>query len=91
MKVMTIVGIRPDFIRMSLIIKMLNEADVDHILVHTGQHYTHSVDKIFFEQLDIREPDMNLKIGSGSYAEQTAKLLVETERAVTKIGSVSAY
>lgn len=63
--VVTISGIRPDFIRMSEIFKKLDEAEwCKHILIHTGQHYDKSLSDIFFEDLQIRKPDYNLQIGS---------------------------
>jgi UDP-N-acetylglucosamine 2-epimerase (non-hydrolysing) len=84
MKIMTIIGIRPDFIRMSEIIKNLDRlGDIEHVLVHTGQHYSATMDKVFFDELGIRQPDINLAVGSGSHAEQTGRLLVAAERAIT--------
>jgi len=72
---MTIVGIRPDFIRMSEIIKELDRTpDCKHILVHTGQHYSKQANDVFFDELGIREPDINLNIGSGTHAVQAAKV-----------------
>lgn len=59
---MTITGIRPDFIRMSEIFKKLDQ-NFNHILVHSGQHYNKLLSDVFFEELDIREPDYNLNIG----------------------------
>jgi UDP-N-acetylglucosamine 2-epimerase (non-hydrolysing) len=62
--IMTITGIRPDFIRMSEIFKKLDSQDwCNHILVHTGQHYDSLLSDIFFTDLEIRKPDYNLKIG----------------------------
>lgn len=85
MKIVTIVGIRPDFIRMSQIIKKLDESRADQILVHAGQHYSFNMDKIFFDEMSIRAPDHNLEVGSGSHAEQAAKLFVETEKLLFKV------
>jgi UDP-N-acetylglucosamine 2-epimerase len=62
MKILTITGIRPDFIRMSKIFKKFDE-NFDHILVHTGQHYDKMLSDVFFEELNIRKPDYNLEIG----------------------------
>ena len=84
MKIVSVAGIRPDFIRMCEIIKGLDEK-FEHTLIHTGQHYSHKVNDIFFEELNIRKPDINLGIKSGTYAEQTAKLLVALEKELTKI------
>ncbi len=62
--VITVTGIRPDFIRMSQVIKKLDsEPWCNHILIHTGQHYDNLLSGIFFEDLSIRPPDYNLCIG----------------------------
>ena len=62
--VVTVTGIRPDFIRMSKIFKRLDESDwCKHILIHTGQHYNKLLSDVFFKELDIRSPDYNLQIG----------------------------
>jgi len=64
-KIVTITGIRPDFIRMSALFKKLDDADwCDHILVHTGQHYNKLLSDVFFDELGIRKPDYNLGVGS---------------------------
>ncbi len=62
MKVMTVTGIRPDFIRMCEVFKKFDE-NFEHILVHTGQHYDKMLSGIFFEELNIRKPDYNLQVG----------------------------
>ena len=86
MKVMTILGIRPDFIRMREAIKGLDDArNLEHILVHTGQHYSHNMDGIFFEELHLRAPDYNLGIGSGTHAEQVGRGLIETEKLIMAV------
>jgi len=75
--VVTVTGIRPDFIRMSEIFKKLDSADwCRHILIHTGQHYDKLLSGVFFEDLEIRKPDYNLSIGSPGkkHYEQQASL-----------------
>lgn len=62
MRILTITGIRPDFIRMSKIFKKFDE-NFEHTLVHTGQHYDKMLSDVFFTELDIRKPDYNLEIG----------------------------
>lgn len=62
MRVLTITGIRPDFIRMSKIFKKFDD-NFEHILIHTGQHYDKMLSDVFFEELQIRKPDYNLEIG----------------------------
>ena len=60
--VMTVSGIRPDFIRMSSIFKELDK-EFNHILVHTGQHYDKLLSDVFFDELEIRKPDFTLETG----------------------------
>ena len=61
--IITVTGIRPDFIRMSEIFKIFDKK-FNHTLVHTGQHFDKLLSGIFFKDLNIRKPDYNLKIGS---------------------------
>jgi len=77
--VVSIVGIRPDFIRMSSIFKKLDQ-NFHHVLVHTGQHYDRFLSDIFFEEFGIRKPDFNLEIGGKGYEHyhQLATLSVES-------------
>ena len=85
MKIMSILGIRPDFIRMSEMIKGLDASPlVEHVLVHTGQHYSYAMDEVFFEEMGLRKPDYNCGVGSGTHGEQTGKLLIETEKLIFK-------
>lgn len=65
MQIVTITGIRPDFIRMSKVFEKLDQ-NFDHIMVHTGQHYDDSLSKIFFSELQIRKPDYTLETGKNS-------------------------
>ena len=84
-RVMSLLGIRPDLIRMSKLIKMLdNSNSIDHIFVHTGQHYSENLDKIFYEQLNLRNPDMNLGVGKPgqSLGSQLASLMIKVEEAL---------
>ena len=61
LKVMTVVGTRPEIIRLSSVIKKLEESEaIEHILVHTGQNYDYTLNQIFFEDLGLREPDYYL-------------------------------
>jgi UDP-N-acetylglucosamine 2-epimerase len=75
--IVTVTGIRPDFIRMSEIFKKL-DTNFNHSLIHTGQHYDEMMSDVFFRDLDIREPDMNLHIGGPNkpHYQQTADLSV---------------
>ena len=74
MKIMTILGTRPEIIRLSLIIKKL-DAVSDHILVHTGQNYSKTLKNVFFNELNIRQPDYYLGAESSSIGTQVAKII----------------
>jgi UDP-N-acetylglucosamine 2-epimerase (non-hydrolysing) len=84
MKVFSILGIRPDIIRLSIILDKLDKSGLEHKIVHTGQHYSYNLDKIFFEELGVRLPDFNLKVGSGTHAEQTGMVMNSIEKLLMK-------
>ena len=69
LKLMTIVGTRPEIIRLSAVLKCADKY-FNHILVHTGQNYDYTLNKIFFEDLSLREPDHYLEIGRASCRER---------------------
>jgi UDP-N-acetylglucosamine 2-epimerase (non-hydrolysing) len=80
MKLMMIAGARPNFMKIAPITRELaNHPDVDALLVHTGQHYDEKMSDLFFRQLGLPEPDINLDVGSGSHATQTAALMTRFE------------
>ena len=83
LKVMTILGTRPEIIKLSPIIPLL-EQNFTHVLVHTGQHYDYEMDKVFFEELKLKEPDYKLNIGSHSPGKQTGLMLQKIEDALLK-------
>jgi len=76
-----IVGARPNFIKAAPVIAALRRAGVEQRIIHTGQHYDRSMSDVFFEELELPEPDINLGVGSGSHGTQTAALLVALEEA----------
>lgn len=84
MKAVSIVGARPQFIKAKSLIDELRRKKIEHILVHTGQHYDYEMSKIFFDELDIPEPDYNLKVGSYTQGKQTALMLERIENVLLK-------
>ena len=85
MKITLIAGARPNFMKIAPILRALDFSiqkgnTLSYRLVHTGQHYDDALSKIFFDQLGIPSPDINLGAGQGSQAEQTAKIMIEFEK-----------
>jgi UDP-N-acetylglucosamine 2-epimerase (non-hydrolysing) len=79
-KIVAVVGARPNFVKIASLVRALDaEPSIHCVLVHTGQHYDPSLSDVFFEQLGIRAPDVNLEIGSGSHARQTAAVMTAFE------------
>jgi len=83
MKITMIVGARPQFVKASVLYKAMREK-YDITLVHTGQHYDDNMSKIFFEELNLPAPDINLNIGSGGHGEQTGAMLTGIEKILLK-------
>jgi UDP-N-acetylglucosamine 2-epimerase (non-hydrolysing) len=81
-KIINVVGARPNFMKMAPIIEAINRhpGRLTHLLVHTGQHYDERMSKAFFDGLGMPKPDIDLGVGSGSHAEQTARVMVEFEK-----------
>ena len=89
MKIVTIVGARPQFIKAAAIRRAILEIDnlkkrIQDIWVHTGQHYDYMMDRVFFEELKLPKPDYHLGVGSGSHAKQTGKMLERIEAVLEK-------
>ena len=80
MKCVTIVGARPQFIKAATVSRVLRSTpDMTEILIHTGQHYDSNMSEVFFEELEIPQPDYHLGIGSGTHGSQTGKMLEAIE------------
>ena len=85
MKIFHIVGARPNFMKVAPVLTALKgRKNVEQTLVHTGQHYDVNMSDIFFEQLGIPAPDVNLAVGSGSHAKQTAEIMMRLEPVVVE-------
>lgn len=86
-KIVSVVGARPQFVKMAAICKDIEshnrrvDADpIEHVVIHTGQHYDIQMSDVFFDELGIPEPEHNLEVGSGTHAAQTGSMLQRTER-----------
>lgn len=84
MKIMSILGTRPEIIKMSQIIKKLDK-HTEHTFVHTGQNFDKELYEVFFKDLGLRRPDHFLNVGGGTLAETIGKVLTETEKLLTEI------
>ena len=80
MKVMTIIGARPQFVKSAVVSNSLIERGIDEYLVHTGQHFDENMSKVFFDELNMREPNANLGISGGSHGKMTGQMLMEVEQ-----------
>jgi len=79
-RVLSVVGNRPQFIKSAPLSEALRNRGIDEVVLHTGQHYDRELSAVFFEELGLAEPDHQLDGGSGTHAEQTARMLPEIER-----------
>ncbi|MCH8133700.1 MAG: UDP-N-acetylglucosamine 2-epimerase, partial [Myxococcales bacterium] len=82
MKMVTVVGARPQFVKIAAICRAVERHNagrpdypINHVIVHTGQHYDYELSQIFFDQLKLKPPEYHLEVGSGSHAIQTAEML----------------
>ncbi|MBE0673398.1 MAG: UDP-N-acetylglucosamine 2-epimerase (non-hydrolyzing) [Bacteroidales bacterium] len=90
MKILSVVGARPNFMKIAPLIRAVKEYnslskdEIEHILVHTGQHYDDRMSKAFFKELEIPEADINLGVGSGTHAEQVGNTMMAFEKVIRK-------
>jgi len=79
-RIAIILGTRPEIIKMSPVIRACERLNLDYFILHTGQHYSYNMDRVFFEQLELAEAKYNLDVGSGRHGEQTGRILAGVER-----------
>jgi UDP-N-acetylglucosamine 2-epimerase (non-hydrolysing) len=84
MKVLSVVGTRPNFVKMAPVIREILKRDIQHLLVHTGQHYDREMSKIFLTELRMPKLDYFLDVGSGSHGYQTGEMLRKIEEVILK-------
>ena len=85
-RILLVAGARPNFVKIAPLMEQLgrqDHADVQTLLVHTGQHYDEALSHVFFQQLKIPQPDVNLEVGSGSHGRQTGEIMARFEPVVT--------
>jgi UDP-N-acetylglucosamine 2-epimerase (non-hydrolysing) len=75
-----VLGTRPEIIKMAPVIRACQRLDADYTVLHTGQHYSYGMDRVFFEELELPAPEYNLDVGSGSHADQTGRIMSGIEK-----------
>ena len=87
---LVVVGARPNFMKAASVLTAATNSGLSTSLVHTGQHYDPALSRIFFEELELPQPDVSLGVGSGTHAAQTARIMIEFERELDAIGRPSS-
>lgn len=82
MKIAFVLGTRPEILKIAPLIRECRRSGTPYVLIHTNQHYTASMDDVFFQELELPAPDFNLGVGSGSHAAQTAAMMIKIEQAL---------
>lgn len=79
MKILSVVGARPNFMKMAPVVEQILQRGIPHLFVHTGQHYDENMSRVFFDQLGMPRPDVDLEVGSDTHARQTARIMTAFE------------
>jgi UDP-N-acetylglucosamine 2-epimerase (non-hydrolysing) len=85
MRILAVVGARPNFMKVAPMARAFKSSAVDFTIVHTGQHYDQAMSQSFFDELDIPRPNLNLEVGSGTHAQQTAEIMRRFEPACLEL------
>ena len=93
MKIVSVIGARPQFIKAFSVSKALQKTKHQEFTIHTGQHYDHEMSRVFFDEMKLPEPDVDLGVGSGSHGKQTGEMLIKIEKVLMdeKPGCVLVY
>ncbi|NNE70409.1 MAG: UDP-N-acetylglucosamine 2-epimerase (non-hydrolyzing), partial [Rhodothermales bacterium] len=86
MKIISVVGARPQFVKAAVVSQAVRSRGIEEVLVHTGQHYDERMSQVFFDELEIPRPDVNLEVGSGSHAVQTGGMMTGLEALIEENG-----
>ena len=81
---LVVVGARPNFMKAASVLPAARAVGLETVLLHTGQHYDRELSRVFFQELELDEPDVSLGVGSGSHASQTARIMLEFERELAR-------
>jgi len=84
LKIAIILGTRPEIIKMAPIIRELEKQKIDYFMIHSGQHYSYNLDRIFFKQLNLPKPKYRLEVGSKPAGEQTGLIIAKVEKVLKK-------
>lgn len=85
MHVLSVVGARPQFVKLAPVARAASRAGVDHTIVHTGQHYDELLSDVFFSEFGIPDPDVHLGVGSGMHGAQTGEMIAALERELDRL------
>jgi len=86
LRVMTVVGTRPEIIRLAAVIKKLEESEaIDHIIVHTGQNYDYELNEVFFKDFNLRKPDYFLNAATGTAIETVGNILIKVDPILAEV------
>ena len=83
MRILHVVGARPNFVKAAPVLRALH-GSAEQMLVHTGQHYDPEMSRVFFDELDLRPPDVDLKVGAGTQTAQTGAIMLQLERQINR-------
>lgn len=90
MKILTLIGARPQFIKAAVVSRAFIDAGIEELIVHSGQHYDDNMSQVFWKELNIPMPYKNLQIGSANHGEQTGKIMIQLEKIILDEKNISA-